>query len=228
MPAVIPAVAAIAGGVIASKGAKSAANTQANAADRAAQLQQQQFEQTRADQAPWRAAGQTALSSLVAGLAPGGQFTNTFGMDDFQADPGYQFRLQEGQRGINSAAAARGASYSGATLKALSRFNSNQASQEYGAAYNRFNNDQNTLFNRYSGVAGTGQAATNQVSAAGQAYANNAGQAIQDAGTARASGYVGTGNAINGAIGQLGNYYALNSLLPTAGATSGTVANVLY
>lgn len=215
MPAaIIPAVAAIGGAVIASKGAKSAANTQAAAADRASDLQYQQYQQTRADQAPWRAAGETALSSLVAGLAPGGQFTKTFGMADYQADPGYQFRLQEGKKGINTAAAARGASYSGATLKALNRFNSNQASQEYGAAYNRFNNDQTTLYNRYSGLAGTGQAATNQITAAGQNYAGQAGQAIQDAGTARASGYVGAGNAVNGALGQIGNFYALQSLLP--------------
>jgi hypothetical protein len=78
-------------------------------------------------------------------------------------------------------------------------------------------------------------------SQAGQTYAGQAGQAIQDAGTARASGYVGTANAVNGAVGQIGNYYMLNSLLPktagagaaaydpvAAGTSPGSVANVLY
>jgi len=221
----------IGGALISSSASKSAANTQASAADRAADLSYQQYLQTREDQAPWRNAGTTALSSLTGGLAAGGEFTKSFTMDDYQADPGYGFRLAEGQKGINAAATARGSRYSGATLKALARFNSDQASQEYGKAYDRYNNDVTTRFNRLASVAGVGQTATNATSAAGQTYASQAGDAIQSAGTARASGYVGTANAINGAVGQIGNYYMLNSLLPktaATGAASGSVANVLY
>jgi hypothetical protein len=231
----------IGGALISSSASKSAANTQAAAADRAADLSYQQYLQTREDQAPWRAAGTTALSALTGGLAPGGEFTKSFGMSDYQADPGYQFRLSEGEKGINNAAAARGSRYSGATLKALARFNSDQASQEYGNAYSRYNNDVTTRFNRLASVAGVGQTATNLTSAAGQTYAGQAGDAIQSAGTARASGYVGTANAVNGAVGQIGNYYMLNSLLPknagvntsymspdAASTPSGAVSNVLY
>jgi hypothetical protein len=205
---------ALAGGMIASSGAKSAASTQAASADRAADLNWQQYQQTREDQAPWRAAGTTALSSLTGGLQPGGEFAKSFSMNDYQADPGYQFRLDQGEKGINNAATARGSRYSGATLKALARFNSDQASQEYGKAYDRFNNDVGTRFNRLATVAGIGQTAIQQTAAAGTSAAATTGQAIQDAGTARASGYVGTGNAMNGALGQVGNYYALKSLLP--------------
>ena len=235
----------IGGALISSSASKSAAGTQAAAADKAGALSYQQYLQTREDQAPWRAAGTSALSSLTGGLQAGGEFTKSFTMGDYQADPGYQFRLDQGEKGINNAAAARGSRYSGATLKALARFNSDQASQEYGKAYDRYNNDVSTRFNRLASVAGVGQTATNQTSAAGQAYATQAGDAIQSAGTARASGYVGTANAVNGAVGQIGNYYMLNSLLPktsTAGATydpyaantsaynatPGSVANVLY
>ncbi|MVW64522.1 DNA transfer protein p32 [Massilia sp. NEAU-DD11] len=214
MPAAIPAVAAIAGGLIAAKGAKSAAQTQAASADRAADLNWKQYEQTREDQAPWRAAGTTALSQLVGGLAPGGEYNRGFTMADYLEDPGYQFRLSEGEKGIDRAAAARGSKYSGATLKALARFNSDQASQEFGNSYNRFETDIGNRFGRLASVAGIGQAATNQVGAAGASAAATTGQAIQDAGTARASGYVGTGNAINGALGQVSNYYSLSSLLP--------------
>jgi len=228
MPAAIPVVAAVAGGYIASQGAKSAANTQAASADRAADLSWKQYEQTREDQAPWRDAGKVALSQLVGGLSPGGEYNRSFTMADYQADPGYQFRLSEGQKGIETAAAARGSRYSGATLKALARFNSDQASQEFNNSYNRFETDLGNRFARLSSVAGVGQAATNQVSAAGSSAAATTGQAIQDAGTARASGYVGTGNAVNGALGQISNYYTLQSLLPKTGTASGTVANVLY
>jgi hypothetical protein len=228
MPAAIPVVAAVAGGYIASQGAKSAASTQAASTDRAADLNWQQYQQTREDQAPWRDAGKVALSQLVGGLAPGNEYNRSFTMSDYQADPGYQFRLSEGEKGINNASAARGSRYSGATLKALARFNSDQASQEYGKAYDRYNNDVSTRFNRLASVAGVGQTATNQTAAAGASAAATTGQAIQDAGTARASGYVGTSNAVNGALGQISNYYTLQSLLPKTGPASGTVANVLY
>jgi hypothetical protein len=208
--------AAVVGGAISSSASKSAAKTQAGAADRASAMQYDQYMQTREDQAPWRAAGQTALNQLSGGLGTGGEFNRQFSMSDYKADPGYQFRLSEGQKGIEASAGARGGRYSGATLKALARFNSDQASQEYGNAYNRFQNDVSSRFNRLASIAGVGQTANNQVAAAGQNYANNAGQAIQNAGAARASGYVGAANAVNNAIGQGTNAYMqqnyLNSL----------------
>lgn len=204
----------IGGALISSNASSKAAKAQTQSADRASDLAYQQYLQTREDQAPWRTAGTAALSQLTGGLAPGGEFARSFTMDDYKADPGYQFRLGEGQKGIEAAATARGARYSGATLKALARFNSDQASQEFGNAYNRYNNDVTTRFNRIASVAGVGQTATNFTNAAGQTYASQAGEAIQNAGTARASGYVGTANAINNAVGQIGNYYTLQSLLP--------------
>jgi hypothetical protein len=204
----------IGGALISSTASKSAASAQASAADRAADLTWQQYQQTRDDQAPWREAGKTALSQLVGGLTPGGEYNRSFTMDDYVEDPGYKFRLSEGQKGIESAASARGSRYSGATLKALARFNSDQASQEFGNAYNRHESDIGNRFGRLSSLAGVGQAATNQVSAAGASAAATTGQAIQDAGTARASGYVGTANAVNNAVGQIGSYYTLQSLLP--------------
>jgi hypothetical protein len=204
----------IGGALISSNASSKAAKAQTQSADRAADLAYQQYLQTREDQAPWRDAGMAALSQLTGGLQAGGEFNRSFGMSDYQADPGYQFRLSEGRRGIDAAAGARGARYSGATLKALARFNSDQASQEYGRAYDRYNNDVSTRFNRIASVAGVGQTATNLTNAAGQTYAGQAGDAIQSAGTARASGYVGTANAINNAVGQIGNYYTLQSLLP--------------
>lgn len=215
----------IGGALISSSASKSAAGEQAASSDRAADMSMQQYQQTRQDQAPWREAGQTALSQLSGGLAPGGAFGKSFTMADYQADPGYQFRIQQGEQGIDRAAGARGSRYSGATLKALARFNSDQASQEYGKAYDRYNNDVTTRFNRLASVAGVGQTATAQTAAAGQQAVMTAGQAIQNAGTARASGYVGTANAINGGIGQAVNSYQL-SKLAGSGAGGGNWYNV--
>lgn len=148
-----------------------------------------------------------------------GSLDRKFTLGDFNKDPGYDFRQQEGQRGVENSAAARGGILSGGALKAIARYNSDFASGEYGAAYNRFNNDQTTRFNRLSALAGTGQTATNDGIAAGnqltsnlQTGVNNVTNNISNAANARASGYVNTGNAITGAAGQVGNYFALRDL----------------
>lgn len=209
----VAAIGAIGGGLIAANASKGAASTQAAASDRAAQLQADQYAQTRADQAPYREAGYGALSQLSGGTAAGGEFNKPFTMADYQADPGYAFRQQQGEQGINRAATAGGARYSGATLKALSRFNSDLASQEFGNSFNRYQTDLGNRYGRLASVAGIGQTATNQTGQAGQAAAAGQGQAIQNAGAATASGYVGRANAITGTIGNLANnYQQLNTM----------------
>lgn len=56
---------------------------------------------------------------------------------NFQADPGYQFRLNEGLRGVNAASAAMGKLRSGDAAKALQARGEGLASQEYGNWFNR-------------------------------------------------------------------------------------------
>lgn len=68
---------------------------------------------------------------------------------NFEADPGYQFRKQEGLNAINAAGAANGSLLSGATFKALSKYGSNLASQEYANAYGRYQDQRNFGYNRF-------------------------------------------------------------------------------
>lgn len=111
-------------------------------------------------------------------------------------DPGYQFRLNEGQRNLENSAAARGGMMSGNFLKATTKFG-----QEYGA--NEFAN----IANRYGQLSGVGQTTNQSLQAAGQNFSNAFGQNVQNAGAARASGYAGQANAINGLIGNGLNAY---------------------
>lgn len=182
------------------------------------------LQQQRADQQPWLDAGKGALAQLAAGAGAGGSLVKPFSLADFAADPGYGFRVSEGEKAIQRAASGRGGLYSGATLKALARFNQNTASDEYGNAYNRYNTNQSNQFNRLASIAGLGQTATNQVGQAGQnAYgtiasaganaSNNISQNLIGAGNARASGYVGGANAISNGIGQGLNFYQNQNLL---------------
>lgn len=160
-----------------------------------------------------------------------GSLLKNFSVADFQADPGYDFRLAEGMRGIENSAAARGGLLSGAALKAAGQYNQNFASNEYQNAYNRFNTNQSNQFNRLASLAGVGQTATNATQQAGQNYANQAGSNLITAGNAaangaqRASGYLGQG--IGFATNQLanvwGNYGGANNPYGSYSAQSSPV-----
>ena len=175
--AAVVGAATVAGSVYSSKQAGKAAKTQAASADRASQIQQENFEQTRKDLMPYKQAGDTSLSQLMGQMTPDGYFNQTYTGQDIYSDPSYQFRLQQGQDAIQSSAAAKGGLLTGATLKALQNYGQESASQEYSNAYNRFNADQTNRYNRLSNLVGVGQNAAAQVGNAGaqtaQAVANN-------------------------------------------------------
>lgn len=134
------AIAAIGAGVSAAgtvastliqSGKSSSGASQANAA------QTQALEQVRADLGPYNTMGQNALG--VAGDLSGanGPDAATAAMKNFYTSPGYQFRLDEGLRGINANAAAQGAFRSGATVKAEQAYGQGLASSEFKDYYNR-------------------------------------------------------------------------------------------
>jgi hypothetical protein len=216
----------IGGALLGGSAAKSAANVQASAADRAAQLQQDQFERQIELQAPYRQAGERALTKLesAADYTP-------FGMSQFQADPGYAFRLSEGQKALERSAAARGGLISGGALKAAQRYGQDLGSQEYTNAFNRYQTERQARLNPLQSLAGLGQTSVNQLGAAGQNYANNAGQAIGAAGQAIGSGYMGMANAANQGFSQYLNYnqnQATNALLQQALRNQGNRSNPVY
>lgn len=200
--------------ILGAASSRSAAKTQAAAADRAAELQQQQFDRQVELQTPFREAGVRALPELEAAS----RYT-PFGMEQFQADPGYAFRLSEGQKALDRQAAARGGLISGGALKAAQRYGQEMGSQEYTNAFNRYQTERNARLNPLQSLVGVGQTTTNQLGAAGQNYANAAGEAIGAGAQARASGYMGVANAVAGGLGQYMNYgqqQQQNSLLQSA------------
>ena len=238
---------AIVGGVV----ANSAANKQADAANNASASStaasqaaltenQRQYDQNRLDQQPYMQRGNAAgnrLQELMglggnAGSAGYGTLGQSFTGANLASEPGYQFGLQQGQQGLDNGASARGGYYSGAQLKAASRYNNDYASTKYTDAYNRYNNDQTTQFNRLSGISGTGQQATNNIGAQGANMAAtngnimtqnayNNGQNTMGAANARASGYMAGGNALQNALNQGISMYGRNNAGGFAGYNSG-------
>jgi hypothetical protein len=188
--------------------AKSAASTQAAAADRAAELQNQQFQQTREDLAPYRAAGVNALGKLE-GMA---DYT-MFGPEQFSKDPGYGFRLSEGQKALDRQAAARGGLISGSALKAAQRYGQDMGSQEYTNAFNRYQIERAAKLGPYQSLANVGQTTANQLGQYGAANATNVGNLMTGGAAANAAGQVGASNAFTGGLGTYLNYTSNNNLL---------------
>jgi len=133
-----------------------------------------------------------------------------------QLDPGYQFRMQEGQKALERSASARGTLNTGGTMKAAQAYGQGLASQEYGNVYNRaigeyqqayniFENNQAGRFNRLASLAGMGQTAAGQLNSAAGAYGANAGNLMMGQGNALAAGQVGAANAWNEGLGNAAN-----------------------
>lgn len=210
--ALVGGAASIGSGLIAGSAAKKAAQTQADAAREAQAAQERMYERQVALQEPFRQAGLTAQQQIMQLLGIGGDSTaagygslaKPFGMDQFNADPGYAFRQSEGMKALERSAAARGGLLSGSTMKGIQRFGQDLASQEYQNAFNRYQVERAARLNPLQSLMGAGQSSANTLtSAAGQAGQNEAAN-LYNAAQARASGYVGSANAMAGALNTIG------------------------
>lgn len=187
-----------------------AADAQANAAYESNANQLAMYNQNRADQMPWMQQGKTSLERLAELMQSGGRLSTPFSMKDYQKTPNYEFVRGEGIRGIENSMAGRSGFGGGNMLKALARYNSGLASNEYQNSRNNFNEDQTNIFNRLSSLAGTGQTTAANLGAAGQNFANQSGQGLMNAADARAQGYTANANALSGTVNNAIGLYAAN------------------
>jgi hypothetical protein len=238
---------AVIGGIATSSAGSDAADAQVEAANTASatslEATREQiaanraiYDQNRADSQPWRDAGTEALTQMRGGTQPGGDYNRDFTLSDFHKDPGYQFRMDQGTQALERSAAARGGLMSGGTGKALQQYGQDYATGEYSNAYNRFNTDRTTRFNRLASIAGDGQTATRRtIAQPGHARCQHQGQpdgADTIAGAAgnasprraahgrRASRPPGT--RCSGGAGNIGNYFMMRQFLGNGGGGYGT------
>jgi hypothetical protein len=174
---IIPAAASLIGGSQQAKAAQRAADTTADATNRATALQERMYSENVARQKPFYDVGVNALPELVNAS----RYTN-FGMDQFTADPGYGFRLKEGQKALERSAAARGGLISGGALKAAQQYGQEMGSQEYTNAFNRYQTERAARLNPLQSLTGYGQTTANTLGAAGQNMASNVGAAYMNQG----------------------------------------------
>lgn len=219
--------APIIGGIVSGVGSGIAGSQSSNAAKQAAALQQQQFQQTQQNEAPFIQAGQGAVGTISSDEQNGTGFAAPF---NFQQDPGYQFNLQQGTDAINNSAAAKGGVLNGGTLKALSQYTSGLADTTYNSAYSRYLAGSQNSYNQLAGLASLGQNATATTGQLGATAAKNAGDFTNASGLDSAAGTVGIGTGINqalgGAVGGNQTYAILNQLQQQGSQSSyGNVPN---
>ena len=147
-------------------------------------------------------------STAAAAPSDFGKYAKDFSMADYTADPGYQFRLDQGQQALERSAAARGLLSSGSTLKGIENYAQGAASQEYQNAFNRYQINRSNQLNPLQSLMGAGQSSTNTLTSAAANQGTNQANTTMAAGQARASGYVGSANALSGALGTIGNFAA--------------------
>lgn len=201
-PAVAIAGAAVVGGATSLIAGNKAANAAKDASAAQVAEAQRQYDQTRADYAPYREVGYNALGKLASmyGVGPAGGAASGAPPDGgFTASPGYQFRLDQGVQAAERSAAARGSLASGGTMKAIQRYGEGLAASEY-----------DNYVSRLAQLAGVGQAATGSTTQAGQTASQTISNALGNAGAARASSYANTGSAINGTANNLAALYLYN------------------
>jgi hypothetical protein len=195
--------------LIGADAARSAGNTQADAANRAADLQYKMFQEQQATQAPFRAAGETALNKLI----PEATNYKPFSYNAMTADPGYQFRLSEGMKALGHKAGAGGGLVSGQSLKGLQDYAQNSASNEYTNAFNRYQAERQARLGPLQSLAGVGQTAANTIGANAGTYGTNVGNLMTSGAAAQAAGGMGQAQAIGSGLGTYLNYNQGNNLV---------------
>lgn len=242
------AIGGVASSIIGGNAAKSAANQQAAAANQAAQLQMQQYQQTRQDLLPYMQAGETNLPLYTnfyktSADQLGQVFSDLYNHvpqpmteANLVQTPGYQFNLQQGLRAIQNSNAAQGLGVSGAALTAAGKYATGLADSTY---QNQFNNQQqiyndyannfNSKLNQLNAVYGqigapitTGENAAAKSGEIGQAGAAAAGNNLLQAGVAQSAGTTGAAQAMENGIGTLTNaplqYLAIQNALQSNSA----------
>lgn len=190
-------------------GASGAAREASQAANAAAErdlaLRTRMYEEDVARRKPFYEAGVNALPGYLQGIEQGGELVRGFNMGDYQADPGYAFRLSEGEKALGRSAAVRSGVVSGGALKAAQRFGQDYGSQEYSNAYNRFRDTQGLRRNALAGVVGFAPTAANSMAAGGQSYASGAGPQMYQQGVNTGNAMISGQQARSSSYGQLGS-----------------------
>ena len=206
--AVVGGGATLASGYMQGQAAKEAANTVAGGARYAADINKQMFDINNANLAPYREAGTTTLKDLLAQMP---NLTKAYTAEDFAQgiDPGYQFRLAQGQKALANQTNMGGGAISGNALQGMQDYTQGQASQEFGNAFARNNTTQTNIFNRLKSIADMGLGATGTTADLATKTGESMGSAALVGAQAQGAGQIGQAKAYGNTLQGIANYATL-------------------
>lgn len=199
-------VGGILGGNSAKKASDKAAKAQEAAANRAIDIQNQQYQQTRQDFMPYTQAGTGAITQLSQ-LVTGGMTPEAL-TARIQGDPLYQAMYRNGEETLLQNAAATGGLRGGDTARGLADFGADTLASVYG-----------TIKNDLGNLAGLGLGATGSVAGFGANAANATSGLTNQIGQIQATNYL-TKGGINARNWQNAGSFldsAVSAGMPTGG-----------
>jgi hypothetical protein len=207
--------------------AREAAQIANASSDRALALQQRMYDESIARQQPYYQAGVNALPGYLKGIAAGGEYVRPFTMADFNADPGYAFRLSEGQKLLDRTAAREGRIFSGSALKAATRYGQEMGTQDYGRALQDFYGRQEVARNAAAGVAGFGPTSNALAATAGERLVTGSAPLMQNQGYNTANAMLAGERARQSSYGDIGTAFrsgGFNNMFSPYGRSQGPVS----
>lgn len=150
------------------------------------------------------AASKAAYQKYVAGFQQQnqsgayGSMLKPFDIDTFHKySPAYQFQLGQGQQGVLNGDSSNAGALSGAAQKDLIGYNQSFADTSFNNAFNQYNQQQNNIYDRLSGIATRGQNAASGVGTVGSNLAQSTASSQTNAGTAQGAGVMGASNSLS-------------------------------
>lgn len=236
LPTALSIVPGVVGGILQSRAIGNAANQQLTANTQSLDFLKQMYAEQQANNKPWLEAGKGALTNLTTLMATGGKLYETFNTppptntpfvaptaEEAAQDPGWQFRLEQGQKAIERSQASKLGTFSGAAAKSLADYNQGMASQEYQSVYNRrFGENQQAyldrikqfelgqqqgkeVFNQNASIAGLGQTATQNANTEAGTFGTAAAANATNAGNVQGAATVAGGNVAANTLNGVGN-----------------------
>jgi hypothetical protein len=206
--AIVGGGATLASGYLQGEAAKSAAETSAAGMRAASDTNRQMFDITNENLRPYREQGQVSLKDLIARMP---ELTKAYTAEDFNQgiDPGYQFRLSQGQKALENQYNRGGGLVSGNVMQGMQDYTQGQASQEFANAFGRNTTNQTNIFNRLKGIADMGLGAAGTTANAATSAGQTIGSAQIGAANAEAAGQVGQAKAYGNTLQGMANYGTL-------------------
>lgn len=195
-------------GYMQGEAAKNAADTISGGTRYAADINKQMFDITNENLRPYREAGQLTLKDLLTQMP---NLTKAYTPADFAQgiDPGYQFRLAQGQKALQNQTNMGGGLISGNALQGMQDYTQGQASQEFGNAFARNSATQTNIFNRLKSIADMGLGAAGTTADAATKTGESMGSAAIAGAQAQGAGQIGQAKAYGNTLTGMANYAAL-------------------